>query len=231
MGIQPCSVSRPSTSGVSQDPQDQISLRVAENPALANKAAITSGRTWIEGEPFRQHVYTYGYAILNDDALALTREVTASVGHKVLSLFTGLGYAEAQMVARGMDVIGFEREVPENRWLRNTHEGPGEMSFSRFGDRALFLSFPDPTKRDIGGSAPVSFINRFLEAGGSTVITINEARPREHAIKCDQALIELLGQGRCVGEVALPAWPAVMCFVGRGNTHSDFRPVLTVHQF
>jgi hypothetical protein len=169
--------------------------------------------------------------MLNEEALGLVRDVTVPHQHKVLSLFTGLGYAEAQMVARGMEVIGFDRRISGERWLLDVHEGPGDMSFDRLRDRALFLSFPDPTKREYGASAPVSFINRYLEAGGTTVITINEARPRVHAIKCDQELLDFLTQGRCVGEVALPEWPTVMCFTGYGHTHHDFRPVLKVHQF
>jgi hypothetical protein len=189
------------------------------------------GRTWIEASAFAAHVDKFGYAILNDDALALVRDVTATSQHKVLSLFTGLGYAEAQMVAKGMEVVGFDRRISGERWLLDVHEGPGDMRFDRFSDRALFLSFPDPTKKEYGASAPVSFINRYLEAGGSTVITINEARPLSHAIKCDQELLELLSQGNLVGEMALPEWPTVMCFVGYGHVHHDFRPVLKIHQF
>lgn len=215
----------------SHDPQASISSRIATNPALLSRDTLTEGKRWIEASAFCKHVDTFGYAMLNDTALALVRAVTAPHQHKVLSLFTGLGYAEAQMVARGMEVIGFDRRISGERWLLDVHEGPGDMSFDRFRDRALFLSFPDPTKRAYGASAPVSFINRYLEAGGATVITINEQRPRAHAIKCDQELLDRLNQGRCVGEVALPEWPTVMCFVGHGHTHHDFRPVLKVHQF
>jgi hypothetical protein len=214
-----------------RDPQDLISARILENPALTSRDALINGKPWVDVTPFCNHVHTYGYAILNQDALGLIHNVTVPHGHKVLSLFTGLGYAEAQMIAQGMDVIGFDREVLKERWLLDTHQGPGEMSLSRFSDRALFLSFPDPTKKENGGSAPVSFIDRFLNAGGSTVITINEARPRAHGIKCDQELLDRLAQGTCVGEISLPAWPTVMCFVGRGHAHNDFQPVLKVHQF
>jgi hypothetical protein len=135
------------------------------------------------------------------------------------------------MVAQGMDVLGFDREVSPNRWLLNTYPGPGEMDFTRFRERALFISFPDPTKKEFGRSAPVSFIERFLAAGGSTVITINEERPREHAIQCDQELVDFLERGRCTHQVPLRPWPAVMSFVGRGHRHNDFRPVLKVHGF
>lgn len=221
----------PEASSVSRDPQAAISAQIAENPALVSRDTLREGVQWIEASAFCAHVNKFGYAILNDEALALVREVTIPYQHKVISLFTGLGYAEAQMVAKGMEVIGFDRQISEQRWLLDVHQGPGDMSFDRFSDRALFLSFPDPTKRQYGGSAPVSFIKRYLEAGGSTVITINEARPRVHAIKCDQELLDLLNQGRLVGEVTLPEWPTVMCFVGYGHTYHDFRPVLKVHQF
>lgn len=227
------------TSIPSLDPQDRINQRVEQNPALANMTSLTEGRSYVDVTPFCAHVDRYGYAILNDAALSLVLAATAPHGHKVLSLFTGLGYAEAQMAARGIDVIGFDRTVHQGRWLLNTHEGPGEMNFDRLSDRALFLSFPDPTKREYGGSAPASFIKRYLEAGGSTVITINEARARKedgsrgHAITCDQEMIDLLAQGRSgVGDtIPLPAWPTVMCFVGRGHLFNDFRPVLKVHRF
>jgi len=220
----------PDTSRESHDPQHLISSRIAGNPALLSRNDLVKDRSWVEADPFRDHVQKYGYAILHDDALALIRACTEPHAHKVLSLFTGLGYAEAQMVSQGLEVIGFDRMVMKERWLLDTHEGPGEMSFERFADRALFLSFPDPTTKDCGRSEPVSFVNRFIEAGGSTVITINENRPREHGIRCDQELLDLLKQGQCLGEVALPAWPTVMCFVGRGHTHSDFQPVLQVHR-
>jgi hypothetical protein len=221
----------PEASSVSGDPQAAISAQIAVNPALVSRDALKDGKRWIEASAFCAHVDRFGFAILNDEALGLVRDVTAPHQHKVLSLFTGLGYAEAQMVAKGMEVIGFDRRISGERWLLDVHEGPGDMSFDRFSDRALFLSFPDPTKKEYGASAPVSFINRYVEAGGRTVITINEARPRVHAIKCDQELLDLLNQGRCVGEVALPEWPTVMCFTGHGHTHHDFRPVLKVHQF
>jgi hypothetical protein len=221
----------PDISTGSRDPQTIISAWIAMNPALLSRDTLKGGKSWIDASAFCNHVNTFGYAILNDTALELVRDLTAPHQYKVLSLFTGLGYAEAQMVARGMKVIGFDRRIPAKPWLLDVHEGPGDMSFNRFHDRALFLSFPDPTKKEYGASAPVSFISRYLEAGGTTVITINEARPRVHAIKCDQELLDLLNQGRCVGEVALPKWPTVMCFTGRGHTHHDFRPVLKVHQF
>ena len=219
---------------LSRDPQEAISARVASNPAEQNMKGILEGlpprEYWVKTAAFHHHVHAYGWAFLDTKAIEAVHAHTAPHGHKVLSLFTGLGYAEAQMVARGMDVVGFDREVLKDRWLLDTHEGPGAMDFSRFADRALFLSFPDPTKASMAGSAPVSFIERFLAAGGSTVITINEERPRSHPIQCDQALLDLLARGTCKEVVQLPAWPTVECFaMMRGP--GDFRPVLKVHQF
>jgi hypothetical protein len=221
----------PSTS---RDPQEAISTRIASNPAEHNMKGILEGlplrEYWVKTEAFHHHVHAFGWAFLDTKAIEAVHAHTAPHGHKVLSLFTGLGYAEAQMVARGMDVVGFDREVHKDRWLLDTHEGPGETDFSRFADRALFLSFPDPTKESIGGSAPVAFIERFLAAGGSSVITINEERPRFHPIQCDQELLDLLARRTCKEVVPLPAWPTVECFaLMRGP--GDFRPVLKVHQF
>ena len=221
----------PSTS---RDPQEAISARIASNPAYEKMDGIIKGlpphEYLVKLAVFDHHVHTYGWAFLDSTALEAVHAHTAPHGHKVLSLFTGLGYAEAQMVAKGMDVVGFDREVLKDRWLLDTHEGPGDMDFSRFADRALFLSFPDPTKAGMGGSAPVTFIERFLTAGGSTVITINEERPRSHPIQCDQELLDLLARGACREVVQLPAWPTVECFaMMRGP--GDFRPVLKVHQF
>ena len=221
------------------DPQVAISVSVGIDPASANIKRIIDDarkaqRSWVNGSDFVDHVDVYGFSILNDKALEALKAVTEPMGHRVLSVCTGLGYAEAQMVASGMEVTGFDKRVPATRWLLDTHDSSAGIPYSRFSDRALFISFPEPTKGASAGGAsfPVEVIKDFIKAGGSTVIVITEARATGHAIKCDRALVEFLETGTRIGEeVALTPWPVVTCFTGYGHTYHTFEPVLKAYRF
>jgi hypothetical protein len=212
---------------------------LALDPASANMQRIVdearkAQRSWINGPDFVGHVDVYGYSILNDQALEALKAVTKPMGHRIVSVCTGLGYAEAQMVASGMEVTGFDKRVPATRWLLDTHDSSQGIPLSRFSDRALFISFPEPTRGAAAGgpSFPVEVIKDFIRAGGSTVIVISEARPTGHAIKCDQALVDFLGTATPIGkEIALPAWPVVSCFTGYGHSYHTFEPVLKAYRF
>lgn len=220
------------------DPQVAISASVACDPASANMKRIVDEargdrRSFVNGSDFVGHIDVYGFSILNEQALESLKTVTEPMGHRIVSVCTGLGYAEAQMVASGMEVTGFDKRVPATRWLLDTHDTSEGMPVSRFSDRALFISFPEPTKgaNSGGASFPVEVMREFIEAGGTTVIVITEARPTEHAIKCDRAVVEFLREGTCVAEVVLPAWPVVSCFTGYGHSHHTFEPVLKAYRF
>lgn len=217
------------TQSRTEDPQVKVSRIIANNPALEHFNSVASAQPWIEGAPFIKSVERFGYAFLTSEALREISLITNPHNGKVVSVFTGLGYAEAQMVAKGMDVIGFDRQVPELRWLLDTHEGPKGISWKRFADRALFMSFPDVSAGD--KSFPVEVVEKYLAAGGSTVILITEARPTAHAIKCDAALLKKLEEGELITEVPLTKWPAISSFTGYGHVYSTFEPVLKAYSF
>ena len=225
--------------GAATDPQAAISATITENPALQSRDKIVQesfakrGDKYVNASDFADHVDRYGFYMLNPEALEALKAVTAPVGHRVVSVCTGLGYSEAQMVAAGMSVIGFDKNVPANRWLLDTHDSSQGLPLAHFSDRALLISFPDPTKRahEDEPSFPVQVIQDFVNAGGSLVIVITEARPTQHAIRCDQELVELLAKdGRCIAEVALPKWPTVSTFLGYGHTYHTFEPVLKAYR-
>ncbi len=220
---------RPLAAQPSRDPQETISQLIAGNPALEEMITVTNGQRFIAAQPFVESISRYGFSMLNESALGAVAKVTEAHQGRVVSVFTGRGYAEAQMVAAGLEVIGFDREVPSKRWLLDTHQGPHGISWKRFADRALFMSFPDVTKE--GTSVPRGIVDRYLAAGGSTVILIAEAHPTEHAIKCDRALIERLQEGECVARIELPKWPVIEAFIGYGHVHHSFEPVLTAYRF
>lgn len=67
----------PDVSPGSSGPQASISARIAMNPALLSRDTLKEGSRWINADAFCKHVDTFGYAILNDTALALAREGTA----------------------------------------------------------------------------------------------------------------------------------------------------------
>ena len=190
---------------------------------------VASAQPWIEGAPFLTSVDRYGFSFLDSAALRELSLITEPHGGKVVSVFTGLGYPEAQMVAKGMDVIGFDKNVPKERWLLDTHEGPKGLSWKRFADRALFMSFPESPGESKSVSCDV--VDKYLAAGGSTVVIITEARPTQHAIKTESALLKKLEEGELIAEVALPKWPAISTFTGYGHVHSTFEPVLKAYSF
>lgn len=212
-----------------RDPQDALSSTLACEPALREMRELTKGRASVGGDAFVRFVERFGYSFLTDQALEAVDRVTRPHGSRILSAFTGLGYAEAQMVAAGMNVIGFDRVVKPVRWLLDTHEVIDSIPFKRFGDRALFMSFPEISKGPT--SSTTEIVNNYLAEGGSTVILISEARPTAHAIKTDVALLQRLRGGECIEEVALPKWPAVTAFTGYGHVHSTFEPVLRAYRF
>jgi hypothetical protein len=217
------------TQTLGEDPQAEISRTIASNPALQHFNQGTSGQPWIDGAPFLKSVERFGYSFLDSTALRELSLITEPHGGKVVSVFTGLGYPEAQMVAKGMDVIGFDKDVPAKRWLLDTHEGPKGLSWKRFADRALFMSFPESPVES--KSVACDVVDKYLAAGGSTVVIITEARPTQHAIKCEAALLRKLEQGELIAEVALPKWPAITIFTGYGHVHSTFEPVLKAYSF
>lgn len=221
--------STPSFPPSSQDPQGSISDLVAENPAIKEMAHVTAGKKAVSVDAFLDYINRYGFSILHKEALSSLASITEPHRGRVVSVFTGRGYPEAQMVAAGMDVIGFDREVRSRRWLFDTHEGPQGLGWERFADRALFMSFPE------GGSGrergPRAIVDRYLAAGGRTVILVAEARPTQHAIKCDNALLERLNEGTMIARVELPKWPIIEAFIGYGHAHHTFEPVLTAFSF
>jgi hypothetical protein len=225
--------------GAATDPQTAISATITENPALQSLEKIVKesiakrGYEYINGSDFAGHVERYGFSMLSPEALQILKDVTAPVGHRVVSVCTGLGYSEAQMVAAGIEVIGFDRRVPDARWLLDTHDSSQGLPLARFSDRALFISFPDPTKKAREGepSFPVQVIKDFVKVGGSIVIVVTEARPTQHAIRCDQELVDLLAKGgHRIAEVALPKWPTVSTFTGYGHSYHTFEPVLKAYR-
>jgi hypothetical protein len=213
----------------SQDPQVSISQLIAGNPGLEEIQKIISERKTVSTDAFLDCINRYGFSVLNKEALSALSAITEPHQGKVVSVFTGRGYAEAQMVAAGMDVIGFDKEVRDRRWLLDTHEGPHGLSWDRFADRALFMSFPEGATGSKG--APCEIVERYLAAGGRTVILVAEAHPTQHAIKCDGALIERLKVGECISRVELPKWPVVQAFLGYGHSYHTFEPVLTAYRF
>ncbi len=212
-----------------RDPQVAMSHLVAANPALEEMVQATAGKKTVSVDPFLESINRYGFSILNNDALSALTKMTQPHQGKVVSVFTGRGYAEAQMVAAGMDVIGFDKEVRSRRWLLDTHKGPQGISWDRFADRALFMSFPECTKGQKGFACDV--VAQYLAAGGTTVFLVAEARPTEHAIKCDGALIKRLNEGERIARIELPKWPVIEAFVGYGHVHNTFEPVLTAYRF
>jgi hypothetical protein len=213
----------------SQDPQVSISQLIGGNPGLEEMRQVTAGNKTVRTDAFLDCINRYGFSVLHQEALSALSSITEPHRGKVVSVFTGRGYAEAQMVAAGMDVIGFDRKVPERRWLLDTHEGPHGLSWNRLADRALFMSFPEGAKGSKG--IPCEIVDSYLAAGGRTVILVAEAHPTQHAIKCDGALIERLKEGECISRIELPKWPVVDAFVGYGHSYHTFEPVLTAYRF
>ena len=190
--------------------------------------SITKDKTWVEARPFCDHAARYGLGMLNQPAIELIRELTAPRGHRLVSVFTGLGYAEAQLASQGMDVIGFDKEVHANRWLEGVYKGPAGQKLSRFADRALFMSFPD---RNEGRASPAAVLREYLAAEGDLVLVVTEQREHLHAFGCDKAFFDSFRGARCLETIELPAWPELVALSAARYQYSDFKPVLRAYLF
>ena len=228
----PLDVTLPAYPGLSRhEHRAEFKARLAEvtsNPARKSMLALTKDRSWVEASPFYNHVARYGLGMLSQPAIELIQDLTAPRGHRLVSVFTGLGYAEAQLAAQGMDVVGFDREVHPNRWLESVYKGPAGQKLSRFAARALFLSFPD---RNEGDSYPAAVVRNYRAAEGNLVFVITEEREHRHAFGCDKAFFDSLQGARCLPSLSLPSWPDLVSLSAARHQYSTFKPVLKTYIF
>lgn len=198
------------------------------NPARDSMLALTKGKSWVEAGPFYDHAARYGLGMLSQSAIEFIKDLTAPRGHRLVSVFTGLGYAEAQLAAQGMDVVGFDRVVSPSRWLERVYKGPAGQKMSRFADRALFLSFPD---RNEGDSYPAAVVRNYRAAEGNLVFVLTEEREHLHAFGCDKAFFDAFQGARCLEVLSLPRWPNLELLFTARLQHSTFKPVLKTYLF
>jgi hypothetical protein len=211
--------------------QEKISALIANNPAQESMKAIMRDHNWVDALPFVGHINRFGFSFLTPEAVDTVMRVTEVVGGRILSVFSGLGYAEAQLAAQGADVVGFDQKVVTDRWLRDIEEGPSGLDYSRYADRALFLSFPGrPRTND---SMPTQVVERFLAGGGEIVIVVGDRREHKHVFGSDASLYEKLGEAKCIETVPLPAWAPLVVLTQRRVPERDatLEPVLKVYQY
>jgi hypothetical protein len=212
---------------------DSVSERMEtlklSNPALDALRALTTGVSSISPERFSAHVDRFGLSALTSTAIDEIFKVTAPFADRLLSIFTGLGYSEAQLAARGMDVVGFDRFISPHRWLPSIHEGPTVDRVAVYADRPLFVSFPDWDAS--GESIAVNMLQAYKQSGGSILITISDSREDQHAFGCHREFFEEAKTGACVTRVDLPGWPTLQTLLVARRAPSDFRPTLWVYRF
>jgi hypothetical protein len=211
--------------------QERISAFIANNPAHESMKAISADHSWVDALPFAGHINRFGFSFLTPEAVDTVMRVTEVVGGRILSVFSGLGYAEAQLAARGADVVGFDQKVITDRWLRDIKEGPSGLDYSRYSDRALFLSFPG--RPETNDSLPAQVVERFLAAGGETVIVVGDRREHKHYFGSDESFYKKLGEAKCIETVPLPVWAPLVVLTWRRVSERDatLEPELNVYQY
>lgn len=211
--------------------QERISGLVALNPALESMKVLTQDQPWVDTLSFIGHRERFGWSCLTPEAIEAVMRSTQGVGHRLVSVFTGKGYAEAQLVAQGAAVVGFEPMVLTDRWLRDVKEGPNWVDYTNYADRALFMSFPGRPRNN--PALPAAVIERFRGAGGELVVTVGDRRDSRHVFGSDQSFYSQLADARCIEEVDLPKWPPLVLLTQMRVSDSDatLEPVLRVHQF
>lgn len=211
--------------------QERISGLIAENPALESMRALALDKPWVDTLDFVGHRERFGWSFLTSEAIEAVMRATEGIGNRIVSVFSGKGYSEAQLVAQGADVVGFEPMVLTDRWLKDVREGSTWVDYTQFSDRALFMSFPGRPGRN--PALPAEVIERFLAAGGELVITIGDRRDSRHVFGSHQSLYDKLADARCIEEVDLPKWPPLVLLTQMRISEKDatLEPVLRVHQF
>lgn len=199
------------------------------DPALDSFTAVTTGRQWVSGSDFANHVERFGLSFLTQDAIQQIGHVTAGCGNKILSVFTGLGYSEAQLAAHGMDVVGFDQEVSERRWLTDLRQGPTLDEVRAFSTRALFLSFPDRVPH--GDPFAPKVAQSYVEAGGKLILVITDQTEERHSLGCTRSFFDTVSQGSNLFSLPLLAWPAIESLVAARKGSAELRPVLRAYRF
>jgi hypothetical protein len=209
--------------------QERLNTLRDSNPALDAMTALTGGVSAVSPERLSAHVDRYGLSALTDAAIDKVIKVTAPFEYRLLSIFTGLGYSEAQLAARGIDVVGFDRCVSPDRWLPTIHSGPTPDSIAQHADRPLFVSFPDWDKS--GDSFAASMLQHYKRSGGRLLIVISDSREHQHAFGCHREFFDAAKTGECVTRMELPAWPTLETLVVGRRAPVDFQPTLWVYRF
>jgi len=197
------------------------------NPAHDHMRELIARGEPISTSDFTRHIDRFGFGFLTPEALNVLSRTSPQ---EILSVGTGLGYAEAQLEAYEFSITGFDKTIHLNRWLHDTRNLSDAHDYNQWREHALFMSFPDRTPT--GASFSASIVRDFCEAGGSKVIIITEKREHRHLFGSDRELYETLASLSLLDTVALPAWPQLdllsMPFAGNGYT--TFEPEMRVYE-
>ena len=199
------------------------------NPALDSYMAITQGQRWVSGEAFAHHVDRFGLSFLTEEGKEQIFSLTAPFAHKLLSVFTGLCYSEAQLAALGMDVIGFDKNQDPRRWLVDVRSGPSMSDIRDLSDRPLFLSFPDRGPAEEPFATKV--VNEYREAGGKLLFVISDASEEQHAFGSTKCFFQAASRGEQVLSLALMAWSGIESLVACRVGSPEFKPTLKAYRF
>lgn len=171
----------------------------------------------------------YGFGMLNDDAIAALHKHSRISKGRVAAIFSGLGYAEEQMAQTGLEVAAFDRDVPKNPWFREVKRG-SVSALSSFGDRLLFMCFPEPNPRNNRCPA-VEAIRVWAQAGGEVFAIVSPEERPGHIFGADTALYELLEKQQRLERVALPGWPSIAGISAMFRTpYHSMWPVLEIYR-
>lgn len=192
------------------------------NPAEASRRALVAGREYLEVSEFAGHWRDFGLGALTPQAIALVQELAVRERRGIVSIFAGLGYAEQQLSSAGIDVVAYDKVVPEGRWFGPLLQG-GMESVAAHADRMLFMSFPDR------GESPRPALDAYLSAGGAVVIVVTEAREDRHMFGSTPDLYEALALGRLEAQVELERWPTIVA--PRVPSPAGFHPVMRIYRF
>jgi|688.fasta_scaffold12496_5 hypothetical protein len=218
-------LSLPPTSFLGSMPEERAPSSVIEKPyERSYREILQKHSSYIPIEVFSTVHDKFGLTMLNTAALDTLEALSKEKGMGIVSIFSGLGYAEEQLRERGCDVVAFDRTISVKRWFLPLKIGsPAEMRL--YGHRLLFMGFPDR------GTAPLEALEAYLKGGGKTVAVATEPHEARHAFGADQAFFDKLATGKLLHEIKLNAWPVLETLQAARFGHSRFEPVVRVYRF